>query len=67
VTVKQFLRLAEKSVTVTKIKPSTLIVANGFSCQEQIVQGAGRPAIHLAELLQLGLKNSGLPIRADRC
>ena len=46
---------------VRAAKPSTLIVANGFSCQEQIVQGAGRPAIHLAELLQLGLKNSGLP------
>jgi len=46
---------------VRAAKPSTLIVANGFSCQEQIVQGAGRPAIHLAELLQLGLKNSCLP------
>ena len=48
---------------VRSAKPSTLIVANGFSCQEQIVQGAGRPAIHLAELLQLGLKNSGLTLK----
>ena len=32
--------------------PDTLIVANGFSCQEQIAHGAGRRAIHLAELIQ---------------
>ena len=33
--------------------PDTLIVANGFSCQEQIAQGAGRRAIHLAELIHM--------------
>ncbi len=33
----------------------TLIVADGFSCQEQIAQLAGRRAIHLAQALQLGL------------
>jgi Fe-S oxidoreductase len=32
-----------------------LIVANGFSCKEQILQGAGRRALHLAELLQMAL------------
>jgi FAD/FMN-containing dehydrogenase/Fe-S oxidoreductase len=31
----------------------TLIVADGFSCREQILQSTGRQAIHLAELLQL--------------
>ena len=31
----------------------TLIVADGFSCQEQIAQLAGRRAIHLAEALRL--------------
>ena len=34
----------------------TLIVANGFSCQEQITQGTGRRAIHLAELIQIALQ-----------
>jgi hypothetical protein len=29
----------------------TLLVANGFSCREQIRQGTGRRALHLAELL----------------
>ena len=34
----------------------TLIVADGFSCQEQIVQATGRRAVHLAEAIQLALK-----------
>ncbi len=32
-----------------------LIVSDGFSCREQILQATGRQAIHLAEALQLGL------------
>jgi Fe-S oxidoreductase len=36
----------------------TLIVADGFSCREQIRQATGRPAIHLAEVLALGLRRS---------
>jgi len=34
----------------------TLIVADGFSCREQVLQGTGRPAIHLAEVLRMALK-----------
>ncbi len=34
----------------------TLIVTNGFSCREQIVQSTGRQVYHLSELLQLALK-----------
>ena len=33
----------------------TLIVADGFSCREQIRHGTGREAVHLAEVLQAGL------------
>jgi FAD/FMN-containing dehydrogenase/Fe-S oxidoreductase len=33
----------------------TLIVADGFSCREQIVQTTGRRAIHSAELLKLAI------------
>ena len=36
---------------------SALIVSDGFSCREQILQSTGRRAIHLAEALQLGMKN----------
>jgi len=37
--------------------PNTLIVANGFSCQEQIAQGTGRRAIHLAELILFAIQS----------
>jgi hypothetical protein len=33
--------------------PDTLIVADGFSCREQIAQATGRHAMHLAELLKM--------------
>lgn len=31
--------------------PETLILADGFSCREQIAQGTERRALHLAEVL----------------
>jgi FAD/FMN-containing dehydrogenase/Fe-S oxidoreductase len=33
-----------------------LIVADGFSCREQIAQGTGRGALHLAQVLQMALR-----------
>ena len=33
-----------------------LIIADGFSCREQISQCTGRRALHLAEVIQLGLQ-----------
>jgi Fe-S oxidoreductase len=40
----------------------TLIVADGFSCREQIAQLDGREALHLAEVLALALGGDpGLP------
>lgn len=38
----------------------TLIIANGFSCREQIVQSTGRDVLHLAQVLQMAL-HSGQP------
>ena len=35
----------------------TLIIADGFSCREQIRHGAGRYALHPVEVLELALKN----------
>jgi hypothetical protein len=29
------------------------VIANGFSCREQVAQGTDRQALHLAEVLQL--------------
>ncbi len=37
-----------------------LIIADGFSCREQIAQGTGRHALHLAEVLQMALQPSAL-------
>ncbi len=31
--------------------PDTLIIADGFSCREQIEQGTGRPALHIAQFI----------------
>ena len=36
-----------------------LIIADGFSCREQIAQGSGRHALHLAEVLQMALEPPG--------
>jgi Fe-S oxidoreductase len=33
----------------------TLIVSDGFSCREQILQATGRQAVHMAEVLHLAL------------
>ncbi|HJS73501.1 MAG TPA: FAD-linked oxidase C-terminal domain-containing protein, partial [Vicinamibacteria bacterium] len=39
---------------VRKARPDTLIVADGFSCREQIAHFGGREAMHLAEVIRLG-------------
>ena len=41
---------------VRKAGLSTLIIADGFSCKEQIAQETNRHALHLAEVLQMGLR-----------
>jgi Fe-S oxidoreductase len=40
---------------VREAAPETLIIADGFSCREQIAQGSHRNALHLAEVIQLAL------------
>jgi Fe-S oxidoreductase len=36
----------------------TLIIADGFSCREQIRQATGRRAMHLAEVLAEGVRSN---------
>src|SRR5579863_6937074 len=43
---------------VRQAPQDSLIIADGFSCREQIAQGAGRYALHLAEVIQMGLRQS---------
>jgi len=44
---------------VRAASPETLIVADGFSCREQIAQEAGRQTLHLAEAAHMALRNDG--------
>ncbi|HLZ13182.1 MAG TPA: FAD-binding and (Fe-S)-binding domain-containing protein [Candidatus Acidoferrum sp.] len=41
---------------VRQANEQTLIVADGFSCREQIEQATGRKTVHLAEALQMALR-----------
>ena len=47
---------------VRSAKSDTLIVADGFSCREQIRQATGRGALHLAQVLQLASRQSSAPL-----
>ena len=40
---------------VRQAPPDSLIIADGFSCREQISQGTGREPLHLAEVIRMGL------------
>jgi len=43
---------------VRQAPPDWLIIADGFSCREQIAQGSSRHALHLAEVLQMALRTT---------
>jgi hypothetical protein len=49
---------------VRKASPDMLIIADGFSCHEQILQGAGKKPMHLAQVLQMALHQA--PYLASR-
>jgi FAD/FMN-containing dehydrogenase/Fe-S oxidoreductase len=51
---------------VRRAPPDCLIIADGFSCREQIAQGTGRHALHLAEVLQMALETPLLSCHSDR-
>jgi hypothetical protein len=38
---------------VREAAKDTIVLANGFSCREQIAQGTDRRALHLADVLRL--------------
>ena len=40
---------------IRKAPPDWLVIANGFSCREQICQATDRHALHLSEVLQMAL------------
>jgi len=42
---------------VRKASPECLIIADGFSCREQIAQCTDRHALHLAEVIQMAMRS----------
>jgi hypothetical protein len=42
---------------VRQASPESLIIADGFSCREQISQCTDRHALHLAEVIQMALSD----------
>jgi ElaB/YqjD/DUF883 family membrane-anchored ribosome-binding protein len=44
----------------------TIIVADGFSCREQIAQGTGREALHLAQVLHLAMTQTAADALPER-
>ena len=47
--------------TVRQAPPDWLIIADGFSCREQIAQCTPRRALHLAEVLQRAMRGTDAP------
>jgi FAD/FMN-containing dehydrogenase/Fe-S oxidoreductase len=50
---------------VRQAPPDWLIIADGFSCREQIAQATDRQALHLAEVLKMALDPPPLPCHSD--
>ena len=44
----------------------TLVISDGFSCREQIDQGSGRTALHLAEVLEMAIRRRRAEDRSGR-
>ncbi len=53
------MRCAEKALLpeVRRASPETLVIADGFSCREQIRQGTSREALHLAQVLRMAMSH----------
>ncbi|GIV96591.1 MAG: hypothetical protein KatS3mg057_1248 [Herpetosiphonaceae bacterium] len=51
--------------TVRESRDDTLIIADGFSCREQIAQNAGRRALHLAQAIRIALHTAGRGLSRD--
>jgi Fe-S oxidoreductase len=54
-------KIAEHSLLpkLRQVAPSTLVIADGFSCRGQIEQLDGREALHVAQVARRALRESG--------
>jgi Fe-S oxidoreductase len=46
---------------VREADPETLVIADGFSCREQIADLTGRGGLHIAQVLQMALRGESEP------
>jgi Fe-S oxidoreductase len=64
------LRVGEKALlpAVREAREEELIIADGFSCREQVHQETDRHAMHLAEVMQMAIRHGegGVPGRPER-
>src|SRR4051812_21306703 len=53
------MRVGERGLppAVREASRGTIIIPHGLSCREQIAQGTDREALHLAQVLQMAMKN----------
>jgi Fe-S oxidoreductase len=53
------MKLGERVILpmIREADPETLIIADGFSCREQIEQGTGRKTLHFAEVVKMALES----------
>jgi hypothetical protein len=42
---------------VRAAEPDTIVITDGFSCREQIVQNTNREPLHIAEVLRMAMDN----------
>ena len=47
---------------VRRADDDALVIADGFSCREQIAQGSDREALHVAEVARMALHNGAMPL-----
>jgi Fe-S oxidoreductase len=54
------MRIGERVLlpAVREASPDTIIIADGFSCREQIAQATGREALHLAQVLHMAMQGN---------
>lgn len=51
---------------VRRADRDTLIIANGFSCREQIAQTTDREALHLAQIIQMAMRGEKRDMKEER-
>jgi hypothetical protein len=62
------MRVGERLILpkVREAAPETIVIADGFSCREQIAQSTPRRAMHLAQVLQMAVRGDAVTAYPER-